>query len=220
MKFISLVFCVCLFFQCCSSSKKNAQPEEQLPLERPTDSIKKIPIRLSGVLFALDATDENEMLTELFQYIAANDSIFLLKNPSEELKLQRTSTDELGFRHLTFRRVHQGIPVHLQQLVFHINKNNELYLVQGDYHPSFDAAAEPGKELENIEEIVADALLLENSKIEEKSLVYIVQDDQPVLCYNIIVTAGLTQSWQVLLDARDGKVISKKSLIQDGGEGK
>lgn len=53
--------------------------------------------------------------------------------PKLDWKLISEKKDELGFEHLKFQQVHQGIPVHGGQLILHFNKTGKLYKTGGKF---------------------------------------------------------------------------------------
>jgi Zn-dependent metalloprotease len=88
---------------------------------------------ISGTLTRVQAVNR---VDSVLRFMAANPEIFKLRDPAKELVLQKQSTDEMGFEHLRFSRLHNAMPIWNDDLILHINKKGDLYLVNGNYHAS------------------------------------------------------------------------------------
>lgn len=53
-------------------------------------------------------------------------------NIENGLRLISSNTDELGFRHMKYQAVFQGVPIWAAISIIHINKAGEIYRVDGD----------------------------------------------------------------------------------------
>jgi Zn-dependent metalloprotease len=63
-------------------------------------------------------------------------TLFRLQQPHSELKCVAAQTDELGLRHIHFRQIYQEIPVWAKEINVHLDRNNSVYLVEGQYIPT------------------------------------------------------------------------------------
>lgn len=209
---ILLMFFLSLFH--CSTFKNVQSQTKELEMQNSQSQI-TTPTHLSGTLYTFSSDEPDVILTELFEYIQTNQSTFHLIQPEEELQLEKQTKDELGFRHITLQRVHQAIPLKEEKLVFHVNKDKELYMFQGKYHPSLEKSRIASRfSQKKLAKITAKALD-EKYDIQENSLLYVFQDEQPVLCHKIIASSNPTNAWQLLIDADSGAIIEKQSLIQE-----
>ncbi|HXF06102.1 MAG TPA: M4 family metallopeptidase [Blastocatellia bacterium] len=62
--------------------------------------------------------------------------LFQLDDPARELRLIDYRQDSVGFVHLKFQQVYQGIPVWGSQLIVHLRGEDEIYAVTGRYEPT------------------------------------------------------------------------------------
>lgn len=67
------------------------------------------------------------------------DSIADKDNIGNGLQLISSKTDELGFRHMKYQAIYQGVPVWAAVTIIHINKAGKTYRVDGDI-PVFSEA--------------------------------------------------------------------------------
>lgn len=128
------------------------------------------------------------------------------------LRLISTKTDELGFRHLKYQTIHQGVPVWSAETIIHINEAGKIYRIDGDIpkvNPELDTspnvtaedatttalAALDGNDWTNI-----DASLFVFTDSEHSSLVWQVE------CLNAVKRRLL------LVDAHTGKLLKTVDL--------
>jgi len=68
-------------------------------------------------------------------FLTDNDIPFVLDRPEADLRFEETTTDDLGWHHVTFTQAYRGIPVWSKQVKVHINPANEVVAVNGQYMP-------------------------------------------------------------------------------------
>lgn len=69
-------------------------------------------------------------------FLVDSRDLFQLDDPARELRLTEYRMDSLGFIHLKFQQVYQGIPVWGSQLIVHLSGDDEIYAVTGRYEPT------------------------------------------------------------------------------------
>ena len=127
------------------------------------------PKRLAGDLMKIKK--QKNTISDIFKLLQ-RESHFKLDNPKKELHLLKNEQDELGFQHLTFGRMYKGINIWGDELKFHINNKNELYLFDGDYQPSLPSNFSISPKLTNrqAEETALKTLSLDYAQKEETKL--------------------------------------------------
>ena len=153
-----------------------------------------------------------------------------LNDPRKELLLTSYLEDELGFTHLKFQQLFEGIHVNGGQITVHVKENviqsitNRLYPTSVLTNVNFmDPAAVVKIVLEDIPFIKLDPLgeeILGNKRITNQRV--IVQFDRNsrkvTCCYKIEYRPNLLDWWEYFIEAGTGKIISKvnKTCSIDG----
>ncbi len=70
------------------------------------------------------------------EFVARHRELFRLRDPSTELRLYKTETDNLGYTHLRLNQQYRNIPVWGCQKVAHFDAAGELYMVAGQSIPT------------------------------------------------------------------------------------
>lgn len=150
-------------------------------------------------------------------FIMAYRSLFKLRQPDKELKVKTSSIDDLGNRHIKFGQIFKKIPARACEIIIHMNKKNRIYKAQGRYIPT--------PENMNVNPVLEQKQALENTArtLESKTgcpecsvklVIFAPPSDQPRLAYEIHTARGLTDRWVFMVDATDGKILQKRSLIR------
>ena len=170
-------------------------------------------------------------------FLAEYGGLFGVKNAAAELALLSTFTDSKGATHLSYQQVYQGVPVFAAILQTHTDANNQLSAINGvfvpdialDTTPAFsgDQAAEraiadvlanpPQNELTGAVQDLSGAHL---SGVAPKLYVYrdgLIQDVQGpnYLVYEVEVTNGSSVREMVYINAHNGKIVNRISLVHD-----
>jgi Zn-dependent metalloprotease len=67
----------------------------------------------------------------------------LMKAAGSKAVKKTIQHDKLGYKHVRLLQYYKGLPVVGSEVVVHINKENVVYLIQGDYLPSINVSTEP-----------------------------------------------------------------------------
>ena len=139
---------------------------------------------------------------------------FLLQNPDEEMVLKSSSRDDMGYTHLKFTQQYRSIPVWQATLMMHLNPDNQLYLVAGDYFPTpvkLDVRAGY-----STSEIITAAVKT-NPEIASKDfsatkMIYFINDIDPVLVFRLTPKNSLSHGY--LVDARTALIVKQLAAVQ------
>lgn len=156
-------------------------------------------------------------------FLVKHGALFGINDQNSSLKLLGIDQDKLGFKHFKYQQMHQGLPVFGQQLIVHA-KDENVTSVGGRTTPnipnltpkieSADAAAIAMKSTRTA--LVADKNLGGGSlkAIGNQELGWFTTvDGTPRLAYEVIVGAQEDQRWQLYVDATNGSVLDKWSLV-------
>jgi len=162
---------------------------------------------IQGTLLDLAKIKAETRPDVLMAFMSVNTEIFKLQQPANELLIKSDRTDELGFQHLRFARLHQNIPIWNDDLVVHINKKGEAYLVNGRYHASQEIN---GQAVVNAEKAASIALDAGKEKKLDR-----VDENEPVwypvgaglrLAYHLVLS-GENKSWDYFVAADNGEIL-------------
>lgn len=133
-------------------------------------------------------------------------------NIENGLKLISSKMDELGFRHLKYQAIHQGVPIWSAETIIHINEAGDIYRVDGDIptvNPELDTSPTVTAEVATTTALAAldgdgwtniDANLFVFTGSERASLVWQIE------CLNAVNRQLL------LIDAHTGKLLKTVDL--------
>lgn len=77
-------------------------------------------------------------------FLDQNRALFGLRSAAEELRLLRYQPDQrLGFAHLRLEQIYKGLPVFGRQLMVHLDPEQRIVAVNGQFHPGLDLDTEP-----------------------------------------------------------------------------
>lgn len=124
------------------------------------------------------------------------------------LQLISSDTDELGFRHIRYQQMFKGVPVWQSETIMHINKDNEIYRVDGaikDIPAAFDVV--PVILSEEAASIASESLGSSQWKSSNEQLnIAAVNDDRHRLVWLVELKNGLNRKF-VLVDAKNGETV-------------
>lgn len=153
-------------------------------------------------------------------FLRAHADLLGLTNPDAELELRSNASDELGGRHLRFVQRHQALPVWPTGVSLHLNAAGEVISLDGAYVPT-PALADLTPRIP-----AADAVLRAKASVpggmrgeagDPELLVYAPLDREPRLAWRVALNVGFTQAWLLVVDALDGRVLSRQNRVLDAG---
>ncbi len=123
------------------------------------------------------------------------------------LRLISAKSDDLGFRHMKYQAVHQGVLVWGAETIIHINKQDKIYRVDGDI-PEIDPALNTTPKL-NAESAATAALAVLDgdgwSSISTQLFVY-ATNDHASLAWQVECVNAAKRKF-LLVDANTGRIL-------------
>ncbi|MCU0494345.1 MAG: hypothetical protein MUD01_22380, partial [Chloroflexaceae bacterium] len=120
------------------------------PLSVTWDATTGIPTYLAGAAVATrlpytpTAAERGNPLAIARGFLDANRALFGLRSAASELQLRRNEADhQLGYSHMRLDQVYQGIPVFGKQLVVHLDQQEQVVAVNGQFLPQLDVPTQP-----------------------------------------------------------------------------
>lgn len=217
MRAFLMLILLSLIFSCSSKSKKATSEESVLAMNELKIALAAsgTPERIEGTMIQLK-NPENP-IPELFD-VMKREPLFKLTSPQKELILRQKEKDELGYQHLTFARVHKGLEIWGDEIKFHLNDKNEIYLMNGHYQASLPKKFSTKTALKNrkAEEAAKQALSVSYANQEETTLVIFPTDSGYHLAWRVIVGKArlAPDQWECLVDAQSGEILHKSTLIR------
>ncbi len=162
---------------------------------------------IQGKLLNLAKIKAENRADSLLAFMAVNPEIFKLHQPANELKVKSDRTDELGYQHLRFSRLHQNIPIWNDDLVIHINKKGEAYLVNGRYHASQEIVGQAVVSAEKAAAVALDAAKEKKlDRVDENEPVWYPAGAGLRLAHHLVLS-GENKSWDYFVAADNGEIL-------------
>ncbi len=143
-----------------------------------------------------------------------------IDDPRREFEITSEKIDDLGFKHVEFQQVLNGIAIWGRSMSVHLNENNQVYLLHGHYEPTLkNVDTTPNLSAqEAAERAISEAPGGEEGwRAEERKLfIFMVGAQTPRLAYRITLVRGLMRREYYFVDARDSKILHKLSGTPSG----
>lgn len=172
--------------------------------------------KVVGPMKAGIVEDPDERTARVF--LRENRELLLIEDPDEEFRLVENSKDELGRRHLRFEQYYKDLPVWPCELIVHLNPQGGVDLVNGTYIASPTALSREPK-LPSAE--ARTAVIRANPGVaagrftEPELVIFGPLEEAPRLAWKLEVHLGMTRAWRMIVDAQDGTLRSRTSLVMD-----
>ncbi|MBK9014591.1 MAG: M4 family metallopeptidase [Saprospiraceae bacterium] len=176
------------------------------------------------------AADPSKALDQqVLDYLEAAKSVLNLVNPSEEFRIEKTETDNLGYRHIRLQQQWMGVPVHGADAILH-EKDGQFYQFNGRFHPSPKLAdvtptirPETAEQLalthvggmETVKTLTADDLRLVSTTQQATAelVIFYPQKNEPHLAWHVTVVPNIASRYSYFLDGKTGEVLSYHTEI-------
>lgn len=141
---------------------------------------------------------------------------FRLEAPRDELTVKSVKSDGLETKHVRFLQKFQDIPVWGCEITVHLNSENSVYMVQGQYIPTPEGMnTTPILDSESALRTVAQDLGKGRCPFcRPDSIILPVESGDPKLAWLVLATVSLGEGWSYFIDARNGDILKKLSSIR------
>ena len=174
--------------------------------------------RPQGGLLGLSADLRSEQTARSF--LREHRQVLLLDDPDGELVMRTSQADESGRRNLRFHQKYQNLSVWPCELAVHLDAQGNVVLVDGAYVPTPSRVKLDPIVTAEQARALALACIPQNrlALADQPSLViYANLTDPPRLAWKTVVTIGLSSAWEITIDARDGRVLSRTTQCHNVG---
>jgi bacillolysin/thermolysin/neutral peptidase B len=149
-------------------------------------------------------------------FLDQNRALFGLRSAADELSLLRVEPDlRLGFQHIRLAQSYRGLPVFGRQLVVHLDGDEQIVAVNGQFTPAVELPTEPAISPEQALDVALANLRNEQLQpfelaraaitpvpADTRLMVYVDGEGRASLVYEVVVlTASPLSQWQFFVDA-------------------
>ncbi len=151
-------------------------------------------------------------------FLAEYHDLFLIDDPESEFGLVGDQTDEQGFRSLRFAQRLGGRTVWPAELIVRLDLSGVVYLVEGTQvptphrivtDPKLTADEAAGRVFRSI------PFAANGSASPAELVIFAPLDQAPRLAWKFDITVGLLTAWNFVVDASDGGILRRTSLVVD-----
>jgi Zn-dependent metalloprotease len=163
-------------------------------------------------------------------FLDQNRSLFGLRSAAEELQLLRVEPDlQLYYAHVRLAQVYRGIPVFGKQLVVHLDRQQQVVAVNGQFAPGIDVPTQPSVGAEQAEGVALRDLLESQLEPRERQrvktrvlrgktqlMIYVDQAGKARLTWYItIMSEAPLGQWRYFVNARRAAVVHGFNSLAD-----
>ncbi|MEI5907495.1 M4 family metallopeptidase [Bacillus spongiae] len=167
------------------------------------------------------------------KFFQANKGTFGI-NPKKELIFIEKETDELGMTHYTFQPAIQNIPIDQSQIILHVDENDNLVSINGEFHANSPSKVKQSKKLTksqalnkawkhiDVDRKQADRKIAtpkgETSFLsEDQQLVVLEENGEYSLAYHVTMqfSEPYIANWNVWVNAENGEVLKAVNEVHD-----
>jgi len=157
----------------------------------------------------------NDPKSRSYNFLENAKGLMKIQNPTEEFRVIKTETDDLGFTHVRLQQEIKGIPVYGAEVIYHYSEKESF--LNGRYHASIELDTyEPSftkdvahdiavKDIGGITELENDKFgLFDFEKLSSEVVIY-----EGKLVYHMSVYKNIVDLWEYFVDAQTGEIIHK-----------
>ena len=213
--------------------KQNARGTVSISTNNSTQFASFVRVSKDGDL--LPGNRDNTPRGKAHGFFAQYGGLFGVKDANTELTVFSSFTDSQGVNHLSYQQKYKGVPVFAAVLQAHLNANNELTAMNGVFvpdinvntSPSFGADEAEGRAIADVvahppqNEITGTSMDVSGLSANATTL-YVYRDGliqniagSNYLVYEVEVTNGSSVREMVYVNAHNGKIVNRISLVED-----
>ncbi len=187
----------------------------------------KSPSTLKSVRASVLSASAQPVVQEALALLRSTKVLSGLQNPEQELSLITINQDELGYQHIRFEQVYQGLRIYGRDVILHANTSGDVYAVHGKYEATplraaTKAFATPELAMRNVladlqdrgeqVQMSTDMALQLGYEGDVIELMYLPQNGRLRLVYGVQTTPEIGKVWMYFVDALTGEVLDRTSL--------
>ncbi len=176
-----------------------------------------IPSSIMGDLTKPGFVKSNSQKEDVLRFLTENKELFGLQNPSNELNLLSTTTDELGQTHLKFQQKFENVTLYKGQLIVHISGDGKVIGINGKYYPTLTFKTQPDISVEQAISSAKNYLTGYESVNANTELILLERGINFHLAYAVKLPSKFMPNMVVFVDAKTGDVIYKDDGIRYDG---
>jgi hypothetical protein len=157
---------------------------------------------------------DNLHLEIVYRFLESQRGLLMLNDPRSELKKTKLTVDDMKFKHIKVQQVVNDIPIWGRDIIIHLNKDNEVYMVNGNIEPSVSINTTPKLTNQEAAKRALEAVsggpegwYAAGSEIQ----VFFAKPDAPCLVYMVTLVQGIANREHYFIDAKDGTILHKIS---------
>jgi len=158
------------------------------------------------------APGSNSAWETAWAFLHANKALLQLASPGQELVLQRSHRDALGYDHIRFAQTFQGLSIWPKgNLVVHLNAAGDVYMMNGIYISTPSALqTTPTRSADDALALVRHVVPWGANTTSEapELIIYTPEAEAPRLAWRMDVAVSLSAYWRVVIDAHTGDTLT------------
>lgn len=155
-------------------------------------------------------------------FLDENRALFKMTSATEQLSVLRVEEDmQLGYSHVRLNELYKGLPVFGKQLVVHLDAQENIVAVNGQFAPDINVETQPSINPSQAEQVALDDLLEVQLEPDERSrvnteilsgkttlMVYVDQSNKATLTWNVtIMSDSPLGQWVYFVNARRPAIV-------------
>jgi hypothetical protein len=157
---------------------------------------------------------ENLHMEIVYRFLESQRGLLMLIDPRSELKKIKLTVDDMKFKHIKVQQVVNDVPIWGRDIIIHLNRDNEVYMVNGNIEPSVNINTTPKLTNQEAAKRAFEAVPggpegwhVAGSEIQ----VFFAKPDAPCLVYVVTLVKGIANREYYFIDAKDGTFLHKIS---------
>jgi Zn-dependent metalloprotease len=149
------------------------------------------------------------------QFLFENRALLKIEDPDQELDLIKSWPDRQGAAHFKYQQMVGDVPVFGKQMIVHVDGNNSVYLLNGQYEPTPPALSTTPTITENdaIEAVRRHLGVSDLSPTQIELTVFTKPNREMVLTYKVEVAPSLSEAWTYFIDAGNASFVHRITRI-------
>ena len=176
-----------------------------------------VPTSVMGNLTQAGYVKNNTRKEDVLRFLTENKELFGIQNPSNELDLLSSTTDELGQTHLKFQQKYDDVILFKGQMIVHITDDGSIVGVNGKYYPTLIFNSKPQITVDQAISSAKNYLSKYDFQTATTQLILLERGVKFYLAFAINLPSKFMPNMVVYVDAENGNVIYKDNGIRYDG---